>query len=140
MIEWLRDKFSSVVGVFFVLTVTAITIAGGFLGYSAAEGLGCVIGLALGLFLGIFAGILTFGFVATLIHISDTNDVIVRKLEDIRGLIYNSQSGTSTSNSSSSSYTSSVSSTVSSGYKICKKCGARNSVNSTTCKDCGDYL
>lgn len=140
MIEWLRDKFSSVVGVFFVLTVAGVTIAGGFVGYGAAEGLGCVIGLALGLLLGIFAGILTFGFVATIIHISDTSDIIVKKLEDIRIMLYNSQNGSSTTNNYSSSYTGSSTSTVSSGYKICKKCGAKNSVNSTTCKDCGDYL
>ena len=25
-------------------------------------------------------------------------------------------------------------------YKICKKCGAQNALNSVTCKDCGEYL
>ena len=140
MIEWLRNKFSSVVEVVFVLAVIAITIAGGVAGYSAADVLGCVIGLILGLLLGILSGILTFGFVATLIHISDTNDVIAKKLEDIRLLLYNSISGNSTISSTSSSYTSSSESTVSRGYKRCKKCGAKNTVNSTTCKDCGNYL
>lgn len=49
----------------------------------------------------------------------------------------------STSTIASTSTTSNIqasSSTVSSRYKICKKCGTKNSINSTTCKDCGEYL
>ena len=84
MIQWLRDKFASAITFFFVLGVIITTIGGGIAGYLIGKalggwynnygGIGCVIGLVLGLFLGIVFGILTFGYFATVIHISESID------------------------------------------------------------------
>ena len=97
MIEWLRNKFSSAISFFFVLTVIVVTISGGVVGYTAGKtlggwhdnygGIGCIIGLALGCGIGIISGILTYGFFATVIHISETTDALLAKTgEDSRTL------------------------------------------------------
>ena len=81
MIEWLRDKFASAITFFFVVAIIICTICGGILGYTIGETLGCLIGLAIGLFLGIISGILSFGFFATIIHISESCDDMASKLD-----------------------------------------------------------
>ena len=129
MIEWLKGKFASAVSFFYVLTIIACGIGGAIAGYGMARGLGLVLGFALGALFGMLMGILTFGFIATIINISDTCDLIYEKL--------NTVSNSSSANNYSASVTSS---TEPENYKICKKCGAKNPANSTTCKDCGEYL
>lgn len=138
MIEWLKEKFSSIIGIFYIITVILVSIMGAVLGFSVADSFGCVLGLIIGVFVGIFLGILTFGFFATIIDISNKCNNLNKKIEELRSLLYNSSSNSSSA-SSSSQYSSSAS-TISSGYKICKKCGTKNSVNTMMCKDCGEYL
>lgn len=129
MIQWVKEKFTSAVSFFYVLTVIVWGISGAIAGYGAAKAIGLVLGLALGIFLGILIGILLFGFIATVINISDTCDLIYEKLS------------TAPNNSSVNNFTSSiVNSTEPESYKICKKCGAKNPANSASCKDCGEYL
>lgn len=88
MIKWLREKFSSVVVFFFVISVIAISIAGAISGYIIGEETGAIIGLLLGVLIGFFLGILTFGFVATIINISETCDGLRLEIEEIRSLLY----------------------------------------------------
>jgi len=129
MIQWVKEKFTSAVSFFFVLTVIAWGISGAIAGYGAAKAVGLILGLALGVFLGVLIGILLFGFIATVINISDTCDLIYEKLN------------TASNNSPTNNFTSPiVNSTEPESYKICKKCGAKNPANSTICKDCGEYL
>ncbi len=83
MIKWLRDKFASMITFFFVLSVILSTVSGGIGGFAVGKsfgyfndysGIGCIIGLIIGCFLGIICGILTFGFFATIVHISESID------------------------------------------------------------------
>ena len=97
-------------------------------------------GIVLGFLLGLFLGILTFGYFATIINISETDEAILKKIEEIRSIVYNANSPAESPDLISSSEKNVKPSTVSSEYKICKKCGAQNSINTTTCKDCGEYL
>lgn len=129
MIQWVKEKFTSAVSFFYVLTVIAWGVSGAIAGYGMASAVGLILGGALGVLLGIIIGILFFGFIATVINISDTCDLIYEKLN------------AAPNNSSANNFTSSiVNSTEPESYKICKKCGAKNPVSSTTCKDCGEYL
>lgn len=45
MIEWLRNKFSSIIGFLFVLTVIALVITGAVVGFTIAEKIGLFWGL-----------------------------------------------------------------------------------------------
>ena len=129
MIQWVKEKFTSAVSFFFVLTVIAWGISGAIAGYGAAKAVGLILGLALGVFLGVLIGILLFGFIATVINISDTCDLIYEKLNAL------------SNNSSASNFTSPITNSSESGsYKICKKCGAKNPTSASSCKDCGEYL
>lgn len=89
MIQWLRGKFSSIVGFCFVLTVIAAVVSGGIAGYEISEVNGCFIGIILGLLLGIILGILSFGLIATIINISETNEKILERLDQIQSIVYN---------------------------------------------------
>jgi len=76
MIEWLRSKFSSLICVFFVLTVIFSTIKGAVIG-SALGSLFLLLGLILGFIFGLLAGILVYGFLATVINISESLDSVL---------------------------------------------------------------
>lgn len=140
MIEWLKGKFAAVVTIFYFLTFIAFGIGGAITGKMLlVNGFGLVLGFAVGGLLGMFIGILTLGFFATVINISDTCDLIYEKLENMsNGFSVNNSSPVNSRND----YTSTIINPVepSESYKICKKCGAKNPANSTTCKDCGEYL
>lgn len=95
MIEWIKDKFSTLVSVCFILFIVLFTVLGGFLGFgissaskllsyshsiSSEQIIGAVIGGAIGLCLGLLFGIMIFGFMATVIDISETENGILLKL------------------------------------------------------------
>ncbi len=139
MIEWLRNKFASAVAVFFILAVIVCTITGGISGYTIGsennhEGIGFLIGLVIGLFLGIISGILSFGFFATVIHISETCDGMVTRLDRL----YSSQNNfaqnvsAAVSNEQKSAENSSLSKVW-----VCSKCGESNPSGTMFCRKCG---
>ena len=134
MIEWLRDKFASAITFFFVVAVILCTICGGISGYTIGKALGCLIGLAIGLFLGIISGILSFGFFATIIHISETCDGIASKLYRLcssqNNLVQNVSAAVSNDKSSSEN-------TSLSNIWVCTKCGESNPVGTMLCRKCG---
>ena len=144
MIEWLRDKFASAITFFFVVAVILCTICGGISGYTIGKalggyynnygGIGCLIGLAIGLFLGIISGILSFGFFATIIHISETCDGIASKLYRLcssqNNLVQNVSAAVSNDKSSSEN-------TSLSNIWVCTKCGESNPVGTMVCRKCG---
>lgn len=87
MIEWLRNCFSKLLGFYVVLTVVCMTVAGGIAGYLiyqavyASSAAGWVIGgIIFGILFGLFASINVYGIFATFIHISKTNDEMLKKL------------------------------------------------------------
>lgn len=60
MLEWIRNKFASAIGFFFVLAVILCAISGRICGEVIGKQ---NIGLVIGFFLGIIGGILSFGFI-----------------------------------------------------------------------------
>lgn len=136
MIEWLRDKFAAVITFFFVVVVILCTICGGISGYTIGwyndyGGIGCLIGLAIGLFPGIISGILSFGFFATIIHISETCDGMAGKLDRLYSSQNNLEQNVSAavSNDKSSSESTSLS-----NIWVCPKCGESNPVGTFLCR------
>ena len=125
MIKWLVDKFSSLITFFFVLFIIFTSIAGGIVGYTMFTTVGCIVGAILGLVVGIFLGILEFGLLATIINISDNTNTILLKLNSL-------QHENMTKKSSSDDNPSE--------FKICDKCGAKNSLVNLTCQNCGKYF
>ena len=82
MIGWIKKKFASILSIGFVLYV----ILFGFTGFTAGMkegGIALVICSALGIFLGLFSGILIFGLYAVIINISDSNEAILKKLNEM---------------------------------------------------------
>ena len=143
MIEWLRDKFSSLVGFCFVLFVIFFTATGAIVGSIIGETVGAILGLVIGILIGIVFGIMIFGFVATIINISETIDYIYEDAEEIKELLSNSAQASSQEQSSESETTyvnPEPKVSVLGDYKICKKCGTKNPSKNVTCKDCGEYL
>lgn len=155
MIEWLRDKFASAITFFFVVAIIICTICGGILGYTIGETLGCLIGLAIGLFLGIISGILSFGFFATIIHISESCDDMASKLDrlyssqnylaqNISAAVSNDKSASENTSSSGDDEDdlvlndkSSSENTGLSNIWVCTKCGESNPVGTMLCRKCG---
>ncbi len=91
MIEWIKKKFASILTLGFVIYVSLFGIAGFITGLGLAVGIGSVgIGIViclalgtLGVFLGLFFGILIFGLFAVIINISDSNEAILKKLNEM---------------------------------------------------------
>ena len=155
MIEWIRDKFASTITFFFVVAIIICTICGGILGYTIGETLGCLIGLAIGLFLGIISGILSFGFFATIIHISESCDDMASKLDrlyssqnylaqNISAAVSNDKSASENTSSSGDDEDdlvlndkSSSENTGLSNIWVCTKCGESNPVGTMLCRKCG---
>ena len=125
MIKWLVEKFSSLITFFFVLFIICFSVAGGIGGYTMFRTIGCIIGAILGLIVGIFLGILAFGLLATIINISDNTNTILLKLNSLQHekIIKESSSNDSPSE-----------------FKICEKCGTKNSLVNLTCQNCGKYF
>lgn len=120
MIEWIRKIFSSAISFFFVLFIIIFAIPGAIIGYSLGQYTGCCIGLALGGVIGIILGVLCFGFMATILNMSETMEEISKKLST-------NNIGEKTTNSNPN-------------IIVCKKCGTENSKTNKQCKECGDYF
>ena len=143
MIVWLRDKFAPAITFFFVVAVILCTICGGISGYIIGKalgdynnnygGIGCLIGLPIGLFLGIISGILSFGFFATIIHISESCDDMAYKVDRL----YSSQNNLAQNVSAavSNDKTSSENTSLSNIW-VCPKCGESNPVGTLLCRKC----
>ncbi|MBQ1591090.1 MAG: hypothetical protein II077_03505 [Treponema sp.] len=143
MIEWLRDKFSTAINIFFVLYVAFATIFGGIVGYITGKGMGgyyhdygvigCFLGLIAGLMIGIVVGILAFGFFATIIHISESCDTMIRKLDSLnyyqKDFAQNVTSAVAGNKGSSGNNSSDV--------WVCPKCGETNPAGTMLCGKCG---
>ena len=83
MIEWLREKFSSIICFFFVLSIIAITVAGAIIGQNLFDTVGCIFGIIIGLLIGTLLGILSFGLFATILDIAETTNASLAKLNSI---------------------------------------------------------
>ena len=84
MIEWIKDKFESIVCFMFVFFIICFAVAGAILGHSIGNSVGLFIGLALGIGSGFLLGIFVFGFIATIMHISDVCEFLYKKIEEVR--------------------------------------------------------
>ena len=85
MIEWIKEKFTSLICFCFVVFVILDTIGGGIIGYliGRGNGIGIVLGLIIGIAIGIILGILVFGLLATIINISENTDYILIKIDNL---------------------------------------------------------
>ena len=137
MIKWLRDKFASAISFFFILSVILVTVSGGIAGFAVGKsfgyydnysGIGCFIGLIIGCFFGIVCGILTFGYFATIIHISETIDKENVNKQNSEASIGNENKQKSDASTENVDYSQSW---------FCEKCGTANNNNLETCKKCG---
>lgn len=167
MIDWLREKFASAISILYYIWVIFSTILGGIQGYVLGKalsgwqfswaGTGCFLGFVFGLIGGIVSGILIYGFAATVIHISETNDAILLKLFDILsakntvspsvntktslGNTVSTQQTTNTTEKMESKKDNDPSTTTKSAPTtdvwVCTKCGATNPVGSILCQNCG---
>lgn len=83
MIDWIKEKFSSVLSVCFVLYIVLIAIVCGVFGFQIDPFTGTALGLLIGTVVGILSGIFIFGLCATIISIAQSNDFILEYLRDI---------------------------------------------------------
>lgn len=138
MIEWLRDKFASAISFFFYISVIVCSISGAIIGKSLGglehDSIGCFIGLIIGLFLGIISGILLFGFFATIIHISETCDGIITKLDSL----YSSKNNLDQNDAATTCNEKSAYDDIQYKPWICAKCGIKNPILNTRCTNCGN--
>lgn len=133
MIEWIKEKFAAVIKICFILYVIAVSVSFGILGKTIGGWqhpvLGFMLGLAIGIVIGIFIGILFFGFLTTIIDISQSNNYIAKKLDDISSKLEKTNTSSSQNNDSYSN---------NNDVWICKKCNATNPVGTKFCKNCGN--
>lgn len=84
MVQWLREKFESWVGVFFVLFVAIIGIASGICGATAFGFKGFIGGLLIGgLFAFFYCGFIC-GYFATIAGIAKSNEANTKLLGEIK--------------------------------------------------------
>lgn len=133
MIEWIKEKFAAVIKICFILYVIAVSVSFRNLGEAIVGWqhpvLGFMLGLAIGIVIGIFTGILFFGFLTTIIDISQSNNYIAKKLDDISSKLEKTNTSSSQNNDSHSN---------NNDVWICKKCNATNPVGTKFCKNCGN--
>ena len=94
-----------------------------------------IIGGIIGLIIGFIIDILVFGFIATILNMDEN-------IEYIRN--FSSKSRTPSNRNSSEGNVTNVApinpTIINSGDSwVCKKCGDENSVNTSSCKGCGEY-
>ena len=77
MISWLKESFEGLLSVLFVFFVIFSTIIGGIV----FKDLSVVVGIIIGLIVGYLSGISTFGFIAVVIDIANTNNEILTVLK-----------------------------------------------------------
>lgn len=163
MIEWLRNKFASIISACFVLYVVLVTTTGAIYGYMIGKaigtysdnysGIGLVMGIIIGLPIGVLTGILFFGLIATIIHISESNDalqerfnLIHKEIKEIHVTAFQAQTQNNSMPTSiaevqpQTQNTPSPTSNNEPGTWICPKCGIKNSVESKSCNSCGQFI
>lgn len=83
MIEWIKEKFASLISLFFVLFVITSVIIGSVIGYIVSYGSGIIVGGVIGFVIGILLGIICFGLLATIINISTNTDFLLNKVDTL---------------------------------------------------------
>ena len=136
MIEFIKSKFSSMVGFLFILTIIGFCVLGVFIGdgqnsYKGFDYTKGIIFGVIGLGVGYVIGIVVFGLIATVLQICDNTEEILKKDKKNQ---YSQQNTNSTSKNTSPSVV------LSGDYKVCKKCGEKCAPNLINCKSCGEYL
>lgn len=126
MIDWIEEKFSSVLSVCFVLYVILIAIACGVYGFTIADFTGTLLGLLIGTVVGILSGIFTFGLCATIISIAQSNNFILEYLRDISKK--NENKNTPDNDTAKNN----------SAVWVCTKCGWTNPAGTHLCEKCGN--
>ncbi len=138
--KWLREKFGFAVIILFYIFIVSWAILGYKVGLSWANEFPYIeffIAFIFGI-IGFLLAILIYGFAATVVHISETNDEILEKLEDFtknsskNAVLSNRVSSTAALNTNASS-----SSTLKGDVWVCSKCGATNPNGSRLCQNCG---
>lgn len=138
MINWLREKFKTSLSALFVLVVIFNGIFGAVLGYIIAPifdgnaDFGIFIGLVIGALIGIMSGIFAFGLGATIIHIADTNDLILKKLCATDSEISNEPDTTTESESTENTVKEEIKYNDKNEW-LCPKCHAPNFITDKKC-------
>ena len=104
MIKWVKEKFASVTNICFIVYVIAVSVFFGILGKTLIwqnPNVGFTLGLLIGIALGIFSGILNFGLITTILDISQSNDCIAKKLDDISSKLEKTDTSSSKNNDAS---------------------------------------
>ena len=131
MIDWIKEKFSSVLSVCFVLYIVLIAIVCGVFGFQIDPFTGTALGLLIGTVVGILSGIFIFGLCATIISIAQSNDFILEYLRDISKKNENQNkiplSVTQDNDTAKNN----------SAVWVCTKCGWTNPVGTHFCEKCG---
>lgn len=86
IMRFLKNGLRTMTGLLFVLSMIAMTILGGAAGamvYDGGSGGGLIIlGALAGFVVGLIINVVLYGMIATIIHISDTNEMILKYLRD----------------------------------------------------------
>lgn len=128
MINFIKENFERFVGVLFVLTIIASAIFGGVIGEGVSRSdAASSIGAFIGLVVGFIVSIIIFGMMATLLQICDNT-------EKIKNIINKSSSSSVRSSAAAAPIVNFT------DFKVCKKCGTKNPLTASSCKDCGDNL
>jgi len=140
MLEFIRSVYRVFVLIGFWVFLIVCTIGGGIIG----NGMGGyrsdghpILGGFIGLIIGFVINVLVCGFIATILNMD----------ENLETLAYNSSKrGTSSENTLSGGISNSNdlnnAPPINRNYGdtwVCKKCGERNPVSSSSCKGCGEY-
>lgn len=85
MNKFLRNGFSALINIGFIVCVIGVTVWGGIIGHGLGRFSGSIIPTLLGILIGFWIGLITgfeiFGFLATIIHISQNSDRILSELQ-----------------------------------------------------------
>jgi len=87
LMGWLKNGFKTTVSVCFFILLILFAVGGAVLGSVIGENTGTsglgFFGFIIGLFIGWIVDIVAFGFCATIIHISNTNEKILEELRKL---------------------------------------------------------
>lgn len=77
MVRWLKDCFSGMISVLFVLTVLGFSVGGTLLGVSTGSLLLLFLYIFAGIVAGLVVGIATYGLLATIVNIAENQEKIL---------------------------------------------------------------
>ena len=80
MVKWLKDCFSGMISVLFVLNVIGFAVGGTIFGVTSGSMMMLFVGIFGGLLVGLVVGVATFGFLATIVNIAENQEEILRIL------------------------------------------------------------